>query len=387
MKRTKLWTVFLLMLSLFSCNREELLNSEADILSVELPESVNPLFFGNPIISNNEIRIPTIATTPTDQEAAEALLKQLPLKLTLTKGAVSPENGIAKDFSQNRLQLYHVTSEDSKWTKEYKVSFFSMFNITTFHFEHYEISSEKKYQIFYEMAGDEKQYVWASGNAGFALTSGSTPSENYPTGATVNGGYLGTSGAKLTTLSTGGLGALVKKPIAAGNLFLGYFDPAFVLTKPLEATQFGISTIQTNPSYLRFMGKYQAGPEYKDVAGNVLPLTDYADIYAVLYEAELDAKGKPVMLNGTNIQTAPNIVSIALLSEEQREQLRVNNIETDNYRQITIPFVKKRNIDPQKRADGRYYITVVFSSSAKGDLFEGAIGSTLYIDDVELIED
>jgi hypothetical protein len=388
MKTNKLLTTVLLLLSFFSCNKEELLNSEADILSVEWPENVNPVFFGNPIISNDEIRIPINVSTQADQAAVEELLKHLALKLTLTQGAaVFPESGTAMDFSQKRLQHYTVTSEDGKWTKEYKASFFSMFNNTTFNFEHYEIPDGKKYHVFYEIAEGEKQYVWASGNAGFALTAGTTTAENYPTGAIATGGYLGTSGVKLTTCSTGGLGALVKKPIAAGNLFLGYFDPSIVLTKPLEATQFGVSTLQTSISHLRFMGKYQAGPEYKDAEGNVLQKTDYADIYAVLYEAETDAKGKPVMLNGTNIKTAPNIVAIALLSENQREQLRVANIKTDDYRQITIPFVQKRNIDPTKRADGKYYLTVVFSSSAKGDLFEGAIGSALYIDDIELIEE
>jgi hypothetical protein len=388
MRKTELLAIVLLLLSFFSCNREELLNSEADILSVELPENVNSLFFGNPIISNNEIRIPINASTQADQEAVEDLLKQLPLKLILTQGAaVSPASGTTMDFSQKRLQLYNVTSEDGKWSKEYKVSFFSMFNITAFNFEHYEIAEGKRYQVFYEIADGEKQYVWASGNSGFALTAGTATAEKYPTSATVTGGYLGTSGVKLTTCSTGGLGALVKKPIAAGNLFLGYFDPSIALTKPLEATQFGVSTTQTNVSYMRFMGKYQAGPEYKDAAGNVLPKIDYADIYAVLYEAEMDEKDKPIMLNGANIKTASNIMAIADLSETQREQLRVGNIEKDDYREIIIPFLQKRMIDPKKRVDGKYYFTVVFSSSAKGDLFEGAIGSTLYIDDVELIEE
>jgi hypothetical protein len=34
--------------------------------------------------------------------------------------------------------------------------------------------------------------------------------------------------------------------------------------------------------------------------------------------------------------------------------------------------------------DGKYNVAIVFSSSIKGDLFEGAAGSTLYIDEVEL---
>lgn len=31
-----------------------------------------------------------------------------------------------------------------------------------------------------------------------------------------------------------------------------------------------------------------------------------------------------------------------------------------------------------------YNLAIVFASSIKGDLFEGAVGSTLYIDEVEL---
>ena len=34
--------------------------------------------------------------------------------------------------------------------------------------------------------------------------------------------------------------------------------------------------------------------------------------------------------------------------------------------------------------DGKYNVAIVFSSSIKGDLFEGAAVSTLYIDEVEL---
>ena len=45
---------------------------------------------------------------------------------------------------------------------------------------------------------------------------------------------------KLETRLTGSLGALVKMPIAAGNLFIGEFDMTNALSKPLEATRFGI---------------------------------------------------------------------------------------------------------------------------------------------------
>ena len=43
-----------------------------------------------------------------------------------------------------------------------------------------------------------------------------------------------------------------------------------------------------------------------------------------------------------------------------------------------------KTVDSQKLEDGKYNVAIVFSSSIKGDLFEGAAGSTLYIDEVEL---
>ena len=43
-----------------------------------------------------------------------------------------------------------------------------------------------------------------------------------------------------------------------------------------------------------------------------------------------------------------------------------------------------KEIDSLKLRNGVYRLGVVFSSSIHGDLFEGAIGSTLMIDEVEV---
>ena len=41
-------------------------------------------------------------------------------------------------------------------------------------------------------------------------------------------------------------------------------------------------------------------------------------------------------------------------------------------------------VDLEKLQNDGYNLAIVFASSVKGDLFEGAVGSTLYIDEVEL---
>jgi hypothetical protein len=73
------------------------------------------------------------------------------------------------------------------------------------------------------------------------------------------------------------------------------------------------------------------------------------------------------------------------LDETRAGVVNVKNIDTDNYKYIEIPFVSRKEYDPEKCASGKYYITMVFSSGARGNLFEGAVESTLCIDDVELI--
>jgi hypothetical protein len=114
--------------------------------------------------------------------------------------------------------------------------------------------------------------------------------------------------------------------------------------------------------------------------------TEAPDIYAVLYEAKPDANGNPLKLNGTNSHTDDAIISIAILSTEQVAQISVGDIDTDAYQYIEIPFEDRKPFEREKQIEGKYYITIVFSSSLKGDLFEGAVGSTFCIDKVQMIE-
>ncbi len=405
-------TILTLSLLFLSCERGELLNSEADIINVILPQSIDTLV-GEPIVSNYDVRIPKSVS---DSLYLAEQLRTLAPEFQLTPGAsifavVSKEDSIfylanyntilipedsvpVKDFKRNfnTPQQYVVVSEDKKWSKRYEISFFeSKFDRTSFSFENYEFAYNanrtKKYYNFYEIneQTNERQDVWSSGNSGFAMsTLPSTEPEGYPTSSTPLG-KIG-RGAKLQTCSTGTFGSMVNMPIAAGNLFLGQFELANATSKPMEATQFGVSTIMDEPKELTVWCKYKAGPEYKDRNGNILAdIVDRPEIYAVLYEPEKDENGKPILLNGNNIRTADNIVSIAVMSEKQVEEIRVNDIEADEYAYVSIPFESRKPFLIEKQEKGLYYIAMVFSSSTKGNLFEGAIGSTLYVDEVNFI--
>ena len=61
--------------------------------------------------------------------------------------------------------------------------------------------------------------------------------------------------------------------------------------------------------------------------------------------------------------------------------------ETDSWQQFSFNFEPKngKSIDPDKLEKGIYKLGIVFSSSVDGAKFEGAVGRTLHIDQVEIV--
>jgi len=129
------------------------------------------------------------------------------------------------------------------------------------------------------------------------------------------------------------------------------------------------------PQKLTGYYKYQPGPEFKDKQQNLVNRTDSADIYAVLYRNH-DAEGRPVVLYGDNVLTSPLIVSKA----------RIERVEpVGEWTPFEILFQQLGIIDEELLAGRGYNLALVFSASIHGDTFEGAIGSTLFIDQVRII--
>ena len=60
--------------------------------------------------------------------------------------------------------------------------------------------------------------------------------------------------------------------------------------------------------------------------------------------------------------------------------------ETDEWTRFDLTFeaVEGKTVDRQALAEGGYKLAIVFSSSIQGAYFRGAIGSTLWIDEVEI---
>ena len=365
---------FLLCLPLFftACIKEELKNNECDILSAWVEGEAYESFFYH----SSQMRIDNIPSNSTEivfQVRTKTGLPSMPVYFALTPGAIiEPANGSLQDFSNGPV-TYTVTSEDGEWTRTYSVDFQEVTSSVSylFSFEHVDVdtfSSGSTYHVFYEVDNGTRYNYWASGNAGVAILHSDWTPEQFPTYSTANG-YQG-KGVCLNTQSTGAFGAAFHKPIAAGNLFLGKFNVNAVLTDALKATEFGIPTSQ-QPVKVSGWYKYHPGDEFTNASMQVLPdRVDQGHIYAVFYRNQ-DEGGNPVILDGTNTLTSPYIVSKARLVPPA----------TDEWTHFEMIF-EGGTTDPAILATMGYSYTVVFSSSKDGDTFEGAIGSTLYIDEV-----
>lgn len=370
MKIKKLITSLVLGLLATSCIQDEALNSEAAIDAC----------------AGDEVQLASIdpeSKTVTIYISQVTDLSSLQLEFFLPEGAtIEPaqasagDNPPIYDFSGSSTREFIVTSEDGEWKTSYSISIVRTELPTIFHFDALK-STSTTYDIFYEFqagtsTSDPYALEWASGNPGYKLTGMAQSASDYPTTIDRNG--VSQSCVRLETKSTGSFGSLVGMPIAAGNIFIGSFDVSNALSDPLKATQIGYPFLKI-PVALKGYFKYKPGDVYKE-GENVVDKTDRFDIYAIFYETDDQVQ----FLDGDNRFESDHLVKLARIQAEDA-------VATDTWEEFYIPFetVGNRSIDTQKLAEGKYKVGIVFSSSIEGDLFNGAVGSTLYIDEVELI--
>lgn len=360
-----------------SCIQDEALNSEAAIdactgTDVQLAH-----------INSDSKEINIYVHKGADLSKQQLQFK-LPAGATLKANEHYPDDVMNNyDFSNDsHSRTFTVTSEDGEWHSTYTVKIIPTEVPGSFHFEELLPSSNTEYDILYEFEPGTSTSVsrvlqWSSGNPGFKLTSMADNRTSYPT-QQITDGYRG-KGLKLTTCDTGSFGAMVKMYIAAGNLFIGSFDLANALKDPLRATKFGIQYYK-RPVSLKGYYKFKAGDVYTDEGVVQKDKKDRFDIYAILYEANENS----FMLDGSNSLdlTSDKLVSIARISEEEAK-------ETDTWTAFELPFeaVNGKSIDAAKLQNGKYKLSIVLSSSVDGAYFKGAVGSTLHIDELELISE
>lgn len=356
-----------------SCIKDEAVSRETDINEAMLKDA-DLYIMGTPTITNNNVFFRLKPNV--DKRTFSPIFE-------LSKGTtISPDNGSEQDFSKGPVQ-YTISSNDGAWRKVYNVSFIKNAFITKYNFENVktEITDGPKgmYHEFYEVLPDGQQkFDWASGNEGYnmlaetLLEDGQELSPSvYPT-FSINDGYKGKA-VKMVTKGTGPLGSMMGSPIAAGNLYLGTFNFTF---PAIKSTRFGIpySTGINVPTSFKGYFKYKAGEKYTVTSkGGSMYTKDTWDAYAIIFEKGSNPKKE--YLAGDHKFLDPRMVAIARLDNKDR-------IETNKWTKFDAPFkiIEGKEFDIQKE----YMIAIVFSSSIEGDKFNGAIGSTLYIDEVEI---
>jgi hypothetical protein len=373
MKRTRnyFWVIsFMLLFCLESCIKEEALNAEADIEGASVAQG-DQILKGEPSIDNNTIVFLLKRFAGSYMQSPE---------FVLTPGAsIEPKSGTELNFFEP--QKYTVTSEDGAWSKTYTVSFVIDEGADLYSaFENAEVvdtdNPKGHYHKFFDLTKlGQRKYSWATANDGYNILASTLLEDGeqlvpsfYPT-AQITEGYIG-KGAKLMTKSTGVLGGLFGSPLAAGNLFLGEFKTT---VPTINSPRFGLSyDIKTAPLALKGFFKYKAGEKFVINTAPSQLSKDTWDGYALLFEKS----SKDNFLTGAHGFVDPRIVAIARVGAKEQ-------VETDKWTAFNLPFslVNGKTFDPAKE----YMYTIVFSSSKEGDKFNGAVGSTLLVDEVELV--
>ena len=362
--------------ALASCMKDEPLNAECDIEQVILhTPNVDEVFF-SPTDSVKHLLYTDDAVTFNVRRNAP--VEGITLEFKITEGATIERLTEGTGFEADVPVHYRVTSQDGHWHRDYAITVSPepvhvVSSVIAYDFENFELEPKQgKYYIWHnERLDGTFGNDWATGNPGFKLSMPSAAPENYPT-SPIDG--MDGKALKLVTRDTGPFGAMAKMRLAAGNFFLGEFDVSQALSNAMTATRFGIPF---NLKPVRFTGyyQYQPGPKFQDKAGKEVPgRVDEGSVYAVFYRNH-DAEGNPVRLMGDNVLTSPLIVGIAKV-----KQLPATNEWTP----FDVEFEYDSDIDMQLLANKGYNLAVVFSSSADGAIFEGAIGSCLLIDKVRL---
>ena len=256
-------------------------------------------------------------------------------------------------------------------------------------FESYYLDSSGKYYVW-NAPNVFTDGTWKNSNPGFKISKSSAQPMDYPSVPVVGGGPDGSDCVKLETCDTGPFGKMVNMRLASGSMFNGIFDVSNALIDPLKATQFG-SPFTHKPAQLRIWLRYEPGSVYQDRSGNAVNgITDEPDVYVVLYRNE-DEEGNKVVLDGSNVLSSPYIIAMGRLphyyNEDDTGKLSTSPIHgvTNEWQEFVLPIEYRGEIDATVLENKGYSLIICFTSSWQGAYFMGAIGSKLFVDNIQLL--
>lgn len=320
-----------------------------------------------------------IITFKVSDTAADADLAALAPTITISeKAVVSPATGVAQDFSVGKSVTYTVIAEDGT-VKTYIVSVAGSLNVLKYSFEEWETVDRVDLGGglgFNEYVKPKPTNILATSSEGAAMLGlfGITDMPVFKTDDKKDGDYA----IKLVTVDTSLEANALVPALTAGSVFTGTFfldaamDPS--LGGKLSCTQFGIPY---DKKPLRFKGWYKYafgekfidGSDYEHIV-DVPNKKDECSIAAILYKVDADDE----VLTGHDINTSPKRVAVAVLADGTAKA---------DYTEFDLPFTYLEG--KSYEAGAKYKLAIVCSSSKEGDFFKGAGGSTLILDELEVI--
>jgi hypothetical protein len=307
-----------------------------DIKNISIDEKNRKVFVA---ISNTEIEdIFPLNITPT-------------IKIS-TGAKISPKSGVPVLFNHpDDFISYEVTSEEGKkvtWVlhlvhKQIQNSDFQKWYTV-------QISTSAGYQ---ELGQSANSTFWASANTGTS-TYNVYNTQTYIVGEDT-----------MALIKTSVAGPVV---LAAGTLFTGKFNIKGAITNPTDpqkATDFGMPFFW-KPSSMKFKFKYTAGADYIRAT-----LINPSNLFGGFTIEHLAGSDNCKIYAFLEKRTGDIITEIARATF-------VSGTTGADFIEQTVDFVYVNNEEPT-------HLTVVFTSSKDGDYWTGAVGSTLIVNDLELL--
>lgn len=310
------------------------------------------------------------------------LLKSLEPTVTFSEDASVSSTLDGEGFSKD--VTYTVLSEDGKTKTTYTVKKPFQGKVLVYSFEEWEekqgnLNTDAGFTSFtYHLPMPKDQLASSAEGANMLGLFGI---EGMPVYKSDDDKKVGTSAIKLVTMDTKAKASILVPALTSGSVYTGKFNMEHAMTDKMKCTEFGIS-YDRKPVTFRGWYKYTPGEVYINGEGATKPedvkvvegKVDECAVMAVLYEEELNEEGKNIPLNGHNINESPRHVAVAMLADGTAKA------EWTHF-EIPFTFVNGKSYDASKK----YYIAIVCSSSKLGDRFQGAGGSTLLLDELEVI--
>lgn len=313
----------------------------------------NPSFVAQqPVINDDNTITFGVSESTTDEQ-----LKSLQATVEVSAGATYKADGT--DFSKD--VTYTVVVENGT-VATYVVKAPSRMASLKFSFDEWETKGNAEYPMPRDLLASSLEGASMLAFLGV---------KDLPLYKSTDDKVAGAAAARLVTMNTSEIANSLIPAITSGSVFTGKFK--LDISDRLNSTKFGIAY---DKKPLRFKGYYKYTPGEKFIDGtdveNIVTKdqTDECAIQAVLYEAETD----DFTLTGHDINDSDKRVAVAALSDGTAKAA---------WTSFDIPFtwLEGKTYDPAKK----YKLAIVCSSSKEGDLFKGAGGSTLLIDEFEVV--